>query len=251
MAITKEQLLERGKEIVDKAREKNVILRLIGGAAVAILAPKGSEVFARKYKDIDFFGISSQSKKISEVLESVGMIGNKRFNALHGDRRLMFYDPKIDSTVDVFLDVFEMCHKITLKDRLAIMPYTIPPSDLLLTKLQIIKLTENDVKDLFALLTDLELGDHDDGKTIDINYIAKLLADDWGFYTTVTDNIEKLLNEFNPPSNVAEKLRILKEKIEKEPKSLKWKMRAKIGRKVKWYEEPEEVGQFKISGESL
>jgi len=230
IAITKEQLLERGKEIVDKAREKNVILRLIGGAAVAILAPKGSEMFTRKYKDIDFFGISSQSKKISEVLESVGMIGNKRFNALHGDRRLMFYDPKIDSTVDVFLDVFEMCHKITLKDRLAIMPYTIPSSD---------------------LLPDLELGDHDDEKTIDINYIAKLLADDWGFYTTVTDNIERLLNEFNPPFNIAEKLRILKEKIEKEPKSLKWKMRAKIGRKVKWYEEPEEVGQFKISGESL
>ncbi|BFH73395.1 hypothetical protein SJAV_13390 [Sulfurisphaera javensis] len=238
--------MERGKEIIDKARDKNIILRLIGGAAVAILAPKGSEMFARKYKDIDFFGLSSQSKKISEVLESVGMIGNKRFNALHGDRRLMFYDPQIDSTIDVFLDIFEMCHKIDLKDRLTIMPYTIPPSDLLLTKLQIVKLTENDIKDVFALLTDLSLGDHDDEKTIDMNYISKLLSDDWGFYTTVTDNIDRLLNEFNPPQNVAEKLKALKERIEKEPKTLKWKMRAKIGRKVKWYEEPEEVGQFKV-----
>lgn len=173
------------------------------------------------------------------------MIGNKRFNALHGDRRLMFYDPQLDSTIDVFLDVFEMCHKITLKDRLTIMPYTIPPSDLLLTKLQIVKLTENDVKDVFALLTDLNLSNHDDEENIDANYIAKLLSDDWGFYTTVTDNIDRLLNEFSPPSNVAEKLKALKDKIEKEPKSLKWKMRAKVGRKVKWYEEPEEVGQFK------
>jgi len=222
-----------------------VILRLIGGAAVAILAPKGSEMFARKYKDIDFFGVSSQSKKISEILESVGMIPNKRFNALHGDRRLMFYDPQLDSTIDVFLDTFEMCHKIVLKDRLTIMKYTIPPSDLLLTKLQIIKMTENDIKDIFALLTDLDLGDHDDEKTIDIKYIAKLLADDWGFYTTVTDNIQKILNEFNPPSNISEKLKHLMKKLEDEPKSLKWKMRAKVGRKVKWYEEPEEVGQFK------
>jgi len=222
-----------------------VILRLIGGAAVAILAPKGSEMFARKYKDIDFFGVSNQSKKISEILESVGMIPNKRFNALHGDRRLMFYDPQLDSTIDVFLDTFEMCHKIVLKDRLTIMKYTIPPSDLLLTKLQIIKMTENDIKDIFALLTDLDLGDHDDEKTIDIKYITKLLADDWGFYTTVTDNIQKILNEFNPPSNISEKLKQLMKKLEDEPKSIKWKMRAKVGRKVKWYEEPEEVGQFK------
>ena len=203
-------------------------------------------MFPRNYKDMDFFGISSQSKKISEVLESFGMIPNKRFNALHGDRRLMFYDPQLDSTIDVFLDVFEMCHKIALKDRLTIMKYTIPPSDLLLTKLQIVKITENDIKDIYALLTDLDLGDHDDEKTINVNYIAKLLADDWGFYTTVTDNIQKILNEFNPPSNIAEKLKQLMKKLEEEPKSLKWKMRAKIGRKVKWYEEPEEVGQFKV-----
>jgi len=203
-------------------------------------------MFPRNYKDIDFFGISSQSKKISEVLESFGMIANKRFNALHGDRRLMFYDPRLDSTIDVFLDAFEMCHKIVLKDRLTIMKYTIPPSDLLLTKLQIVKITENDIKDIYALLTDLDLGDHDDEKTINVNYIAKLLADDWGFYTTVTDNIQKILNEFNPPPNIAEKLKQLLKKLEEEPKSLKWKMRAKIGRKVKWYEEPEEVGQFKV-----
>lgn len=203
-------------------------------------------MYSRRYKDIDFFGLSSQSKKISEVLEGVGMIANKRFNALHGDKRLMFYDPQIDSTIDVFLDVFEMCHKITLKDRLTIMKYTIPPSDLLLTKLQIVKMTENDVKDIYALLTDLELGSKDDDKTIDVNYIAKLLSDDWGFYTTVTDNIQKLLNDFNPPQIVGEKLKQLMKRLEDEPKSFKWKMRAKVGRKVKWYEEPEEVGQFKV-----
>ena len=245
MAITKEKLIERGKEIIDKANEKNIILRLIGGAAIAILAPMGSEMFPRKYKDLDLFGISNQSKKISEILESFGMIPNKRFNALHGDRRLMFYDPQLDSTIDVFLDIFEMCHKIVLKNRLTIIKYTIPPSDLLLTKLQIVKITENDIKDIFALLIDLELGDHDDEKTIDSKYIAKLLAEDWGFYTTVTDNIQKIINEFNPPLKVAEKLKQLMKELEDEPKSLKWKMRAKIGRKVKWYEEPEEVGQFK------
>ncbi|MFP3065115.1 MAG: hypothetical protein RXR59_06220 [Sulfolobus sp.] len=243
--MSKEKLIERGKEVIDKANEKGVVLRLIGGAAVAILAPEGSKLFPRNYKDIDFFGLSKESKKIIELLESFGMEANKRFNALHGDRRLMFYDPVLESTIDVFLDEFQMCHKILLRDRLGIMKYTIPPSDLLLTKLQIVKLTENDIKDVFALLHDLSLGDKDDERTIDVNYIAKLLADDWGFYTTVSDNIEKIVNEFNPPQEVKDKLLYLKKRIDEEPKSLKWKMRAKIGRKVKWYEEPEEVGQFK------
>lgn len=243
--ISKEKLLERGISIVEEANKRGILLRLIGGAAVAILAPKGVEKFPRNYKDIDFFGLSKQSKKISELLEGFGMEANKRFNALHGDRRLIFYDPVLDSNVDVFLDEFEMCHKISFKDRLGIMKLTIPPSDLLLTKLQIVKLTENDVKDIFALLYDLELGNSDSEKSIDIKYISKLLADDWGFYTTVTDNIDKLLNEFNPPKCIADKLLQLKKAIEEEPKTLKWKMRAKIGRKVKWYEEPEEVGTFK------
>lgn len=245
--ITKEKLLQRGLTIVEEANKREILLRLIGGAAVAILAPKGAEKFPRNYKDIDFFGLSKQSKKITELLENFGMESNKRFNALHGDRRLIFYDPELNSNVDVFLDEFEMCHKMSFKDRLGIMKITIPPSDLLLTKLQIVKMTENDVKDIFALLYDLQLGDKDDENTIDVKYISKVLSDDWGFYTTVTDNIDRLLREFNPPKCIADKLDKLRKVIDEEPKSVKWKMRAKIGRRVKWYEEPEEVGTFKPS----
>lgn len=177
------------------------------------------------------------------------MIPNKRFNALHGFIRLMYYDPVLESTVDVFLDEFNMCHKLVLKNRLSVMKYTVPSSDLLLTKLQIVKITENDFKDVGALLYDLEFSDHDSETTIDLNYIVELLSDDWGFYTTVMDNISKGMEYFFSYSKegnvVIGKLKTLKETLEKSPKSLKWKMRAKIGRKVKWYEEPEEVGGFK------
>ncbi len=230
------------------------MLRLIGGAAVALLSKQGSEVFKRNYKDIDLFGLSSQSRKISSFLDSIQMIPNKRFNALHGFIRLMYYDPVLESTVDVFLDEFNMCHKLVLKERLkAMTKYTIPPSDLLLTKLQIVQITENDFKDIAALLYDLELADHDSESTIDKNYIVKLLSDDWGFYTTVTDNIDKTIEYLSTnyqavAKSVVDKLKDLKEALERSPKSIKWKMRAKIGRRVKWYEEPEEVGQFNPTG---
>ncbi|MCH4815913.1 MAG: hypothetical protein QXY87_12175 [Saccharolobus sp.] len=244
MTVTKEQLLNRAIEVIDKANNEGITLRAIGGAAIALIAKKGSELYPRVYKDIDYFGLSSQSSKISKFLEGIGLIPNKRFNALHGHTRLMFFDPIINSTVDVFLDEFIMCHKLVLKDRLRIMKYTIPTSDLFLTKMQIIQLTENDEKDIAALLYDVELGERDDEKTMDYNYIAKILSEDWGFYKTYTINHEKILKFLINDKNreiIEPKLLKLRQIIEKHPKSIKWKMRAKIGEKVKWYEEPEEV----------
>ncbi len=244
--IKRDLLISRAREIIDSARTNGITLRVIGGAAVAILAPQGSSKYYREYKDIDFFAYSKQRAQVEKFLESQGLIPNKRFNALHGYKRLMFYDEKLDSTVDVFLDKFEMCHSIDFRNRLEIMPYTIPPSDLLLTKLQICKMTEGDVKDVFALLTDLDLGEKDDERTIDLGRITSLLSDDWGFFTTVTDNINALL-QMRPEEGIAEKLSRLLKELDSAPKSLKWKMRAKVGRRVKWYQEPEEVGTFKPS----
>ncbi len=230
-------------------------MRLIGGAAVAVIAPKGSEIFSRTYKDADYFGLSSQRKEITSLLEGLNMEANKRFNALHGYNRLMFYDPVLNSTIDIFLDEFVMCHKLILKDRLKIYYPSIPPSDLLLTKMQIISLTENDKKDIAALLYDFEIGNKDEGKTLDGEYIAKLLSEDWGFYKTFTinhDRMKEYLNGNSYASVILPKLDKLREMIESHPKSLKWKMRAKIGEKVKWYEEPEEVNtNFQDAGSGI
>ncbi|MQL54520.1 hypothetical protein [Acidianus ambivalens] len=255
MPVEKSVLINRALEVVEKAKEKGIVLRLIGGAAVAVIAPKGSELFSRTYKDADYFGLSSQRKEITSLLEGLNMEPNKRFNALHGYNRLMFYDPVLNSTIDVFLDEFVMCHKLILKDRLKIYYPSIPPSDLLLTKMQIINLTENDKKDIAALLYDFEIGDKDEDKTLDGNYIAKLLSEDWGFYKTFTinhDRMKEYLKGNAYASNILPKLDKLREMIESHPKSLKWKMRAKIGERVKWYEEPEEVNtNFQGAGSGI
>lgn len=156
----------------------------------------------------------------------------------------MFYDSVLDSTIDVFLDEFIMCHKLILKDRLKLYYPTIPPSDLLLTKMQIINLTENDKKDIAALLYDFEIGNKDEDKILDANHIASILSNDWGFYKTYTINHDRMIDflKNSEYSNIIlPKLQKIRETIEQFPKSMKWKMRAKIGDKVKWYEEPEEV----------
>ncbi len=240
--------------MIDGCNNDGITLRLIGGAAIAIIAKEGSKIFSRQYKDADYFGLSSQSSKISSSLEKMGMMPNKRFNALHGSVRLMFYDPVLETTIDVFLDEFNMCHKINLKGRLNIMRYTIPTSDLLLSKMQIVKMTENDYKDILSLLHDVEIGEKDDERTLDSNYIAKLLSDDWGFYRTFSLNVENVRkfvssNYSEYSKQIDDKLNILVKKIEEHPKSMKWKMRSKIGDKVKWYEEPEDVNTNFMQGQ--
>nr|WP_246263891.1 hypothetical protein [Metallosphaera tengchongensis] len=228
---------------MDSGNQSNVTLRLIGGAAVAAIAPEGSKLYPRTYKDADYFGLSSQRKMIIELLEKLGMQPDKRFNALHGYNRLLFYDPVLGTNVDIFLDEFVMCHKLDLRGRLSIYSPSIPPSDLLLTKMQIINLTENDKKDIAALLYEFRVTNRDYDKELNGDYIAELLSDDWGFYKTFSINYGRM-KEFlsNDLGKVAsDKLSELIQRIESHPKSMKWKLRAKVGEKVKWYEEPEEV----------
>jgi hypothetical protein len=230
--------------VVKEGKERGITIRLIGGAAIASIAPRGSEIFSRYYKDADYFGLSTERKAIQTLMEEMGMEPNRRFNALHGYNRLMFFDKVLGTNVDVFLDEFIMCHKLILKDRLKNYYPSIPPSDLLLTKMQIINLTENDRKDIAALLYDFNLSTRDDINEIDVGRIVSVLSDDWGFYKTFSINHSRML-EFlagrEEGKQIIEKLNTLWNKVENSPKSLRWKLRAKVGEKVRWYEEPEEV----------
>lgn len=237
--ITKESLTQRALTIVAEAERANLKIRLMGGAAVALLAPRGVEKYPRGYKDLDFFTLSRYRKGLEEVFKRLGIQPEERFNALHGHVRMIFHDTVLGTDIDVMVDEFRMCHRLDLKDRLDRFSPTLPPSDIFLTKIQIVQMTENDLKDLMALLSDMELGEEDTRETLDVNRITSVMSSDWGFYRTFTLNIERLISSGD--SLVSDRASRLKSLVDKSPKSSKWKMRAKIGDRVKWYEEPEEV----------
>ncbi|WP_243666607.1 hypothetical protein [Vulcanisaeta sp. JCM 16159] len=202
----------------------------------------------REPKDIDIAAHRRDSGKLTKTLEELGLRADVRFNALHGAERLRFFDTQMNMRIDVFLDIFRESHVIELKDRLERFSPTIPPSDLLMTKFQIWEINEKDLKDIIAMMYRFELGDKDDANTIDLGRIIELTSDDWGLYKTTTVNIERTLNYLKTidlPGKVKDKvinnLNRMKEAMDKAPKSMKWKMRAAIGEKVKWYETPEEA----------
>jgi len=245
--IEEKELLSKAIELITKAKQEGLELRLLGGLAIAYLSPNGRaiEPFHRESHDIDLFSLSVYGKKISLFLEANGLEPDKRFNALYGAERQQYYYKGVK--VDLLLDEFRMSHRLLLKHRIGISDITLPPSDILLTKLQIAEINEKDIKDVLALLYDLKMGNADTHTMIDAGYIADILANDWGLYKTATTNLEKI-NRYLESLNIEKEIRksisneieYLKNAIELRPKSINWKLRAKIGEKVRWYELPEE-----------
>jgi hypothetical protein len=244
--ILTDVVAEAGR-ILDSASGLRAPLRLLGGVAVRVHAhDELPPALARTYADIDLATEKKGGPETLELLESLGYVPNERFNALNGALRLLVYDLEHDRQVDVFVGEFEMCHRIPL-DRLALEKRTIPLAELLLTKLQIVQLNPKDMRDVWAVLLFHDVGDHDD-ETVNAEVVARRLAADWGLWRTTRGNVERLreglagsgLSDLERAA-IDDRLLRLWERVEREPKSLRWRSRAKLGDRTRWYEEPEEV----------
>jgi hypothetical protein len=236
----------KARQIIDAAKEKGVTLRLLGGVAFQLRCPSAAHrALQRDYLDLDFAGYSRQSRDIRRFFEGRGYVPREMFNAMQGDRRLIFNDLASQRRADIFLDVFEMCHKIDLRKRLEIDDYTLPLADMLATKLQIVEVNEKDQKDMVSLFIDYEVGETDDGK-INGKYIAGLCGSDWGIFKTFTMNLDRLQEAIagmdlgeEQRSLVRGRVIALHHAIDAAPKSLGWTMRAKVGERKQWYNLPE------------
>src|SRR5919201_32927 len=147
--------------------------------------------FRREIRDIDFATTKGSGRKVSQFLTAQGYEPNRTFNAMHGAHRLLFYDDPRGRQVDIFVGTFEMCHTLPLTERLLLEPVTLPLAELVMTKLQIVKLNTKDQSDLYALLLTHDVADHDD-EMINARRIAELCAKDWGLYRTFQLNLERL-----------------------------------------------------------
>jgi hypothetical protein len=221
-----------GVAVVEAAQAGGATLRLLGGAAVIL---HGSGVAHREIGDLDAVTRRKDGKALTAVLLERGYEAETRFNALHGDRRLIFHGPA--GKLDVFVDRFEMCHRLDLGSRLAIDSPTIPVSDLLVTKLQVVELNEKDARDLAELLRHHELG-AGPGDHFDAEYLGSLVSDDWGLWRTLTGTLDRL-PALAP--DVAPQAAAVRAVLDEAPKGRRWRMRAKVGDRKRWYELPDDL----------
>jgi len=249
MTAILEDIVAEGERLLALADEQNVDARLLGGVAVRLHAPEVPPALDRQYKDLDFAVPKKASGALDQMLRDAGYAPHVSFNAMHARERGLFFDDDHGRQIDVFVDSFRMCHAIPLADRFEYEQQTLPLAELLLTKLQIIEVNEKDIRDTVLLLYGHEVADHD-ADAVNGARIAELCASDWGLWRTITANLERCRDHVNDydlsegdRDQIAGRFDAILLRVEEEPKSRGWKLRAKVGERKRWYDLPEEVSQ--------
>lgn len=234
-----------------KAKEYEVTLRVTGSLAIRLQCPDHKKIAYhnnRHLNDIDLVTYAKDIVKVQDLFFDLDWKENQNVLRLFGNKRRIFYHPKENLHSDIFIDKLRFCHEIDLRKRLEIDPVTISLIDLLLAKLQIVKINKKDIIDLLILLSQYPVsGDGNEKDKIDGAYLAKICSKDWGWWKTVTTNIQKakeLAGEYlveDQAEKVNKELDTLLTLIKNRTKSLLWKIRAKIGEKKIWYNKVEEV----------
>ena len=246
---TETELLAEARRLIDDARQRGVVLRLLGGLAIQLLTPE-LPPRTRSGQDLDFATVKASRKPMTELLEGQGYVGDRNFNALYGDKQLYFTNSQTGLAIDVMVDRLHMCHTVHFADRAEAMPYTLAPTDLLLSKLQIVELNPKDVDDILRLLISFDLVDSGRHDAIELSVIRDLVGDDWGWFKTISLNLERISatlqdQDVQAPAggrlDPAAAVETLQRTLVQAPKSRRWRMRDKIGERKRWYELPEET----------
>jgi hypothetical protein len=257
-------LQDEARRLLAAARAEDLPLRLLGGMGIRLLL--GSRLdprLRREVADLDFITTRRAGAAVERLIAAQGWEPRRRFNAVHGARRLLFDEPAGGTRhIDVFVGGFRMCHPLPLLDHLEERDETLPATELLLSKLQIVTLNAKDRGDLYALLLGCDVGagggeadgraEPDDARlsVIESPRIAGLAAADWGLFHTIELNLARLREgldlaglDAGPRERIATQIDALAAALEATPKSRGWRLRARVGERRRWYEDPEEVAR--------
>jgi hypothetical protein len=239
------------KTILRAGGDSGVLMRVIGSLAFQMHCPKFGylqQAMGRAYTDIDFAAYNAQAKQIRDLLVPMGYVENREVYIATEGERAIFDKPGTGLHIDIFYEKLDFCHTIYWKDRLEVDSPTIPLAELLLEKMQIVQINEKDVIDTIMLLLEHPLGDLDN-ETINTKRTALLCANDWGLWRTTTMNLDKVkrLAQGYGQLSDEQKTKItiqvddILARLNQEPKPLAWRLRDRVGDRVKWYKDVDEV----------
>ena len=258
VAQTLDDPLAEARRLVALGAAQGLLVRLLGGLAFHAQVPTWMAAIERPRRDIDLATRSRDRRALTDLLGAAGYEPDRGQNALHGHKQLYFVDVRLDRPVDVLVERLEMCHRFEFGDRLELDNLTLARADLLLSKLQIVKVNRKDLLDILILVREHDLTS-DDRLGINVNRIVSLTSNDWGWWRTVTGNLDRLdaflrdevrpeeLETGSPPRHdAAAQLRTIRAAIDAAPKPLAWRLRARLGDQIPWYDEPEEMGHGQL-----
>jgi hypothetical protein len=256
-------ILREADELLAESARRGLVLKLAGSAGVLRHCPDcrgGAAALGREPPgDLDFFAYRKQQRGLGRMFADLGYQADPSvaFSQEYGIDRQIYLGREAAAKIDVFLDALRMSHTIEFKGRLNGPGPAASAADLLLAKLQIHEITEKDVKDIATLLAAHPVGGDSDGgpaaEDLDTERVLVLMGRDWGLCHTGLANLaiaEQLLARWpsagEVASSAAAQVAALLKRIERAPKSLRWKARARVGERVRWYED---VGDAELQGQ--
>ena len=245
------RVADAARRILTEAVSRGITLRLSGGVACWERCPEFRHSLAwagRTLKDIDLVGYFRDKRRVDAMFVDLGLREDPHVATIPGARRSVFRASGDGWHCDVFYDVLEFCHTIDLRKRLEVELLTIPLMELLLQKLQIVELNWKDVLDIQLLLREHEIGAGDAG-VINAQLLSEICGRDWGMWHTVTINLTRVKsntlerNDLDAADRraIASRIEELTRALDRQPKTLRWKLRALLGERVRWYNQVEEI----------
>jgi hypothetical protein len=239
------------KKIIKASDSAGVQLRVIGSLAFQMHCPNFGyiqQAMGRAYTDIDFAAYSKQSKEIKVLMAAMGYNENREVFIVSEGERAIYDKPEIDMHIDIFYDKLNFCHVIRWTGRLDVDSPSIPLAEMLLEKMQIVQINEKDIIDTIMLFLEHPLGDIDK-ETINIKRVAELCSTDWGLWRTTTMNLNKVRQlaqgyeqlTTEQKDKVSQQVESAMTRLDQAPKSMAWQLRARVGDRVKWYKDVDEV----------
>jgi hypothetical protein len=267
--VNDEVFIKDALRIIEEGEKSKVTLRLLGALAVKIHSYEYSDLHVRlkrlgdekqAFTDIDLMAYSKERVKVRKLMEdTLGFEHSRNFMLMHGKERLLYYHPEGLYHVDIFFDKLRFSHDIYFgsspeKGRLRLDFPTISLTDLFLEKLQIHEINEKDIKDIIVLLRAHEIGQMDQKEVINAKYVAKILADDWGFWYDAKMNLHKVRSftddyqakgilTSEDSTDIYDKTNRIIAFIDAEPKTKKWKKREKKGTGREWWRPVEAIAR--------
>src|ERR1017187_1845243 len=124
-------------DLISQASRTGLVLRLIGSVAVRLRCDAaGLTVLtgARQYRDADLICSASHYPDVRRVVVAMGFESDRGLEVATEGRRLLFQSPVHPFTLDLFVDELNFCHRLDVRDRLAVDDVTLPLADLLLSR---------------------------------------------------------------------------------------------------------------------
>ena len=238
-----DELNVEASRLISDGEQEGIVLRALGSVGVGLHCPPSLVEMTsrdRRPKDIDLVGRKQDRRELRVFFESRGYEADRNMLVAMEGTRYLFRSAARQIDVDVWVDVLDLCHKLDISSRMGDGP-SLGIEDLLLSKLQIVELTEHDIQDIACMLSIHDLADSsDDPEVIDVGYLMGILGDDWGFWRTATGNLQKLVAQepFDALAGIStRRTRRLLSEITDCPKTIRWKVRGRVGERVKWWQD--------------